>query len=67
MDQDLLGNPTTDVEKEVARLYGELKALATRPDAPPCVSRNASKALSCIWQAATDLNLSFEQLYDVGV
>ena len=67
MDKDLLGNPTTDVEKEVARLYDDLKTLAQRDDAPPCVARNARKALACLWQAANDLNLKFEQLYDVGV
>ena len=67
MDKDLLGNPTTDVEKEVARLYEDLKALSRRDDTPPCVARNARKALSCLWQIGNDLNLSFEQLYDVGV
>jgi hypothetical protein len=67
MDQDLLGNPTTEIEREVARLYADLKALADREDTPPCVERNAKKALSCLWQAANDLDLSFEQLYDVGV
>ena len=67
MDNDLLGNPTTDIEKEVARLYEDLKALSRRDDTPPCVARNARKALSCLWQAANDLNLKFEQLYDVGV
>ncbi len=67
MDHDLLGNPTTDVEKEVVRLYGELKALSARDDAPPCVSRNAKKALACLWQATNALNLQFEQLYDHGV
>jgi hypothetical protein len=67
MDQDLLGHPTTDVERDVARLYGELKALVAREDAPPCVQRNAAKALACLWQACNDLDLSYEQLYDVGV
>lgn len=67
MDKDLLGNPTTDVEKEVARIYADLKALARREDAPPCVTANARKALSCLWQAANDLDLAFEQLYDHGI
>jgi len=67
MDQDLLGNPTTDVEKEIVRLYGDLKALVAREDVPPCVARNAAKALACLWQACNDLDLSFEQLYDLGV
>ena len=67
MDQDHLGTPTTDVEKEVKRIYDDLKALSQRDDAPPCVTRNAMKALSCMWQVCNDLNLEFEQLYDVGV
>ena len=40
MDKDLLNTPTTDLEKEVARLYDELRTLATRTDSPPCVQRN---------------------------
>jgi hypothetical protein len=67
MEKDLLGNPTNDVEREVARLYRELKSLATRADAPPCVSRNAKKALACLWQAVNDLDLEYEHLYDAGV
>ncbi|MGQ0612689.1 MAG: hypothetical protein ACT4PV_02910 [Planctomycetaceae bacterium] len=67
MDKDLLGNPTTEVEREVARLYDALKTLARRGDAPPCVARNARKALACLWQAANDLALVHEQLYDLGV
>ena len=67
MDHDHLGNPATDIEKEVWRLYADLKALAQRADTPPCVARNARKALACMWQVCNDLNLSFEQLYDVGV
>lgn len=64
---DLLGNPMTELEKETLDLYERLKALAAREDAPPCVSRNAKKALACLWQAVNDLDLRFEQLYDVGV
>ena len=67
MDKDLLGKATTDVEKEVARLYGALKALCENEEAPPCVARNARKALACLWQAANDLDLAHEQLYDLGV
>ena len=51
MDQDLLGNPTTDVEKEVLRLYRDLKALVAREDA----------------QACNALDLAYEQLYDLGI
>ncbi len=64
---DLLGLKTTDLEQEVLRIYGDLKKLATREDAPPCVARNAKKALACLWQATNDLDLSFEQLRDLGV
>jgi len=67
MDKDLLGNPTTDLEKEIARLYEELKTLSARTDTPPCVQRNARKALSCFWQLMNDLNLECSQLYDLGV
>ena len=67
MDNDLLANPTTDVEKEVVRLYTGLKELADREDAPPCVVHNARKALACLWQSVNDLDLVFEQLYDRGV
>jgi len=67
MDNDLLGRPTTDIEKRVALLYADLKRLAEDEEAPPCVARNARKALACLWQAVNDLDLSFEQLYDLGV
>ncbi len=67
MDNDLLGNPTTEVEREVLEVYGRLQALAAREDAPPCVERNAKKALSCVWQAVNDLGLRFEQLPDLRV
>ncbi|MFQ5844910.1 MAG: hypothetical protein ACE5JG_07975 [Planctomycetota bacterium] len=62
MDRDLLGNPTTEVEREVLEAYDRLKALAARPDAPPCVERNAKKALACLWQPVNDLALRFEHL-----
>jgi len=64
---DLLGQKTTDVEREVLRVYEDLKRLAVRDDAPPCVQRNAKKALACLWQAVNDLDLTFEQLRDLGV
>ena len=64
---DLLGRPLTETEAELARVYGELKTLAARQDLPPCAERNVKKALACMWQVATDLNLEFEQLYDLGV
>lgn len=64
---DLLGQKTTDVEREVLRVYNDLKALAVRDDASPCVQRNAKKALACLWQAVNDLDLTFEQTRDLGV
>jgi hypothetical protein len=66
-EKDLLGNPLTELEREVWDLYERLKRLAVRPDAPPCVERNAKKALACLWQVVNDLHLRFEQLYDAGV
>ncbi len=66
-DTDLLGNPITAVEKDVLAAYETLKALATRNDLPPCAARNVRKALASMWQATNDLDLQFEQLYDLGV
>ena len=65
--EDLLGRPVTETEAQLARVYGELKALASREDLPPCAERNIKKALACMWQVVNDLNLEYEQLYDVGV
>lgn len=64
---DLLGRPLDATEAHLLRLYGELKALAARDDLPPCAERNVKKALACMWQVVNDLNLEFEQLYDLGV
>lgn len=64
---DLLGRPVGAMDAEFVRIYGELKALAGRDDLPPCVERNVKKALACMWQVVNDLNLEFEQLYDIGV
>lgn len=66
-DLDLLGRPISGTEADVLRLYRELKTLAARQDLPPCAERNVKKALACMWQVVNDLNLEFEQLYDVGV
>ena len=64
---DLFNRPLTETEAETLRIYEALKALAAREDAPPCVARNVRKALACMWQATNDLDLQFEQLYDLGV
>ena len=64
---DLLGNPLTQQESELLDIYESLKRLAANDDLPPCAARNVRKALSAMWQATNDLDLQFEQLYDVGV
>ena len=66
-DHDLLGHPITTTEADLLRLYRELKGLAAQADLPPCAERNVKKALACMWQVVNDLDLEFEQLYDVGV
>jgi len=67
MPIDLLGRPVTETEAQLARIYADLKAMASREDLPPCAERNVKKALACMWQVVNDLDLEFEQLYDVGV
>ena len=64
---DLLQQPLTEIETQTLAAYAALKALAARDDVPPCVARNVRKALACMWQASNDLDLQFEQLYDLGV
>ncbi len=66
-DVDLFGNPISDADAQMLRLYRELKAVAARTDLPPCAERNVKKALACMWQVVNDLNLEYEQLYDLGV
>jgi hypothetical protein len=66
-DTDLLNRPTTDYEAELMVVYTSLKRLAARDDLPPCAARNVRKALACLWQATNDLDLQFEQLYELGV
>ncbi len=64
---DLLGKPLTEQEQDLVNVYETLKRLAAQSDLPPCAARNVRKALACMWQAANDLDLQFEQLYDLGV
>jgi hypothetical protein len=66
-EMDLLGTPIRGDEKQLLRVYEELKQIAARDDLPPCIERNVKKALACMWQVVTDLNLEYEQLYDLGV
>ena len=67
VDTDLLGKPLTEQERELLNVYQALKNLAARSDLPPCAERNVRKALASMWQVTNDLNLQFEQLYDLGV
>lgn len=67
MNTDLLGRQLSATEAELARIYADLKAMAAREDLAPCAERNVKKALACMWQVMNDLDLEFEQLYDVGV
>jgi hypothetical protein len=64
---DLLGRPLTPAETQLLEIYTTLKSVAAQPDLPPCAERNVKQALACMWQVANDLDLEFEQLYDVGV
>ena len=67
MTHDLLGRSITETEAQLARLYSDLKAMAAREDLPPCAERNVKKALACMWQVVNDLDLAYEQLYELGV
>lgn len=67
IETDLLGHALTEYEQSLLRVYSDLKDLARRDDLPPCAARNVRQALSALWQATNDLDLQFEQLYDVGV
>jgi hypothetical protein len=64
---DLLGKPLSGAEPDLLAVYETLKTLAARDDLPPCAARNVRKALACLWQVTNDLDLQFEQLYDLGV
>jgi hypothetical protein len=64
---DLLGRPLTEQEQEFLNIYESLKGLAGQDDLPPCAARNVRRALMSMWQVTNDLDLQFEQLYDLGV
>ncbi len=66
-DTDLLGNALNDQERQLLNVYNTLKTLAAQDDLPPCAARNVRRALSAMWQVTNDLDLQFEQLYDLGV
>ncbi|MAB88871.1 MAG: hypothetical protein VX913_05740 [Planctomycetota bacterium] len=64
-DTDLLGQPLTELEQEVARVHASLEALARRDDLPPCVAAGARHALAATWQVMNDLDLPCGQPEDV--
>lgn len=64
---DLLGKALSEREQEIFRVYESLKQLAAQDDLPPCAVRNIRRALASMWQVTNDLDLQFEQVYDVGV
>ncbi len=64
---DLLSQPLTEQEQALLTVYQALKNLAAQDDLPPCAVSNVRKALASMWQATNDLDLQFEQLYDLGV
>jgi hypothetical protein len=66
-ETDLLGTALTEDERELLAVYEALKRLAANDDLPPCAARNVRRALAAMWQVTNDLDLQFEQLYDVGV
>ena len=66
-ETDLLGTALSEDERELLAAYEALKRLAANDDLPPCAARNVRKALAAMWQVTNDLDLQFEQLYDVGV
>ena len=65
--RDLLGRPLTESEQHLLGVYERLKDLAAREDLAPCARQNVRKALACMWQVTNDLDLQFEQLYELGV
>jgi hypothetical protein len=66
-ETDLLGRTLTEQERELLRAYQSLKNLTAQENLPPCAARNVRTALAALWQATNDLDLQFEQLYDLGI
>jgi hypothetical protein len=64
---DLLGRPMTPQEAQMLAIYESLKTMAADPLLPPCAERNVKRALSAMWHIVNDLDLKYEQLYDVGI
>ena len=64
---DLLGRPLTPQEAQALAIYESLKTMAADPLLPPCAERNVKKALAAMWQIVNDLDLKYEQLYELGI
>jgi hypothetical protein len=64
---DLMGAAMGSTEQKILGIYDELKILVVQPDLPPCAARGLRKALASMWNVVNDLDLEFEQLYDIGV
>lgn len=59
--KDLLGNPLTADERELAALHARLEQLAQRADLPPVVVANVKQAMVMLWNACNDLALPCEE------
>ncbi len=64
---NLLGQLLSEDEQTLWLIYRELKNLAGNAKLPPCALSNIRAALASIWQVTNDLDIEFEQLYEVGV
>ncbi len=64
---DLIGTPTTVVERELLDVFARLRTIARREDLAPCAASNVKFALAAVFQAVNDLGLVFEPTDDVGV
>ncbi len=67
MATDLLGRTLTGQEEQLLGLYQQTKALLQQPDLAPNVQAQLRIALSALWNVMNDLDLEYEQLYDLGV
>ena len=58
---DLLGNKLSADEKEIFKLYQELKKLSARNNLPPAVLMNVKQAMVMMWNACLSQNLIYEE------
>lgn len=66
-EKDMLGNDLTPTEKELLEIYRRLKTLVAREDLTPCVRSNLRFATATFAQIVNDLDLEWENLYDLGI